>query len=75
MKNLRFKKRRRISVPVSAVVVAAMLPVVCFFVPVYAAVVSNGGSLGTGLHEMFAYVACNAFWWKWIAEKIFPYAQ
>lgn len=45
------------------------LAAVIFMVPVFFAVIRNGHSVSDDLYNLFVYVSCVAFWWKWIAEK------
>jgi hypothetical protein len=42
---------------------------ILFMIPVCLSVVRNGHSVSDDLYHIFVYGTCNAFWWKWVAEK------
>jgi hypothetical protein len=69
MKTIWFKRAGWIYVPVHPAGLVITLAAIIFLVPVWFAVNSNGQSISNALYEMFIYVSCTGFWWKWVAEK------
>ncbi len=69
MKQIWFKKAGWLYLPIHAIGILITLGAIGFMVPVSIAVIRNGHSVSHDLFEIFVYVTCTAFWWKWVAEK------
>ena len=69
MKQVWFKKKGWVYVPVNAAGLLITGSAVLFMVPVIIAAVRTSHSGTDALYEIFIYATCTAFWWKWVAEK------
>jgi len=69
MKQVWFKKTGWVYLPVSVMGVIVTLLAIAFMVPVVIAADRSAHSVTDELYEIFVYVTCTAFWWKWVAEK------
>lgn len=69
MKQVWFKKRGWLYLPVTAMGVLVTLLAIAFMVPVVIATNRNAHSGTDQLYQIFVYATCTAFWWKWVAEK------
>lgn len=69
MKQNWFKKSGWMYLPIHPFGISITFLAILFLVPVYMAIVRNGHSISDDLYEMFVYITCTAFWWKWVAEK------
>ncbi len=69
MKQNWFKKSGWMYLPVNAMGILITFMPILFLVPVYMAIVRNGHSVSDDLYEIFVYITCTAFWWKWAAKK------
>ena len=55
--------------PVHPAGYAVTFMAIIFMIPVAMAVFRTGHSVTDDLYQLFVYVTCTGFWWKWIAEK------
>jgi len=45
------------------------LSAILFMVPIFIAIDRNAHSVTDELYQIFIYLSCTMFWWKWIADK------
>ncbi|WP_462253934.1 hypothetical protein [Ferruginibacter sp.] len=69
MKQLWFKRRGWVYIPVHPLGFAVTILAIIFMVPVVLAVDRNTHSITDELYQIFIYATCTAFWWKWVADK------
>ena len=69
MKTIWFKRAGWTYVPVHPAGLILTLAAIIFLVITWVSINSNGQTIMEALFEMFIYVTCTAFWWKWVAEK------
>jgi hypothetical protein len=56
-------------IPIHILGYMVTLLAIIFLIPVAAAIFRNGHSVSDDLYELFIYISCVAFWWKWVADK------
>ena len=64
-----FKKSGWVYIPSHFMGVVVTLLAIVFLVPIVIAIDRGSHSVSDELYQLFVYVTCTAFWWKWIAEK------
>ena len=64
-----FKKNGWMYYPVHIAGYLVTIMAIVFMVSVCMATFHNGHSISDDLYQLFVYVTCTAFWWKWIADK------
>ena len=69
MKTIWFKRAGWTYVPVHPAGLAITLAAIICLVPLWVAVNKNNSAISDALIEMFIYVSCVGFWWKWVADK------
>jgi uncharacterized membrane protein len=69
MKTQWFKKVGWVYIPFHAMGFLTTILAVLFLIPVFISVDRNAHSVSDELYQLFVFVTCTAFWWKWIAEK------
>ena len=69
MKQIWFKKLGWVYLPSHPMGVVVTFMAIIFLIPVYIAIVRNSHSVSDDLYQMFVYITCTAFWWKWVAER------
>lgn len=69
MKQIWFKRIGWFYLPVHILGLLVTLVAFVLMVAACIAVFRNGHSVADGLYEIFIYGTCNAFWWKWVADK------
>ena len=69
MKEKWFKRTGWFYIPVSIMGFVVTFLAIAFIVPVIMASNRTSHSISDELYQIFVYVTCTAFWWKWVAEK------
>jgi hypothetical protein len=69
MKQLWFKRKGWVYIPVHPLGFAVTILAIIFMVPIVIAVDKNTHSITDELYQIFIYPTCTAFWWKWVADK------
>ena len=69
MKEKWFKRTGWFYIPVSIMGFVVTFLAIAFIVPVIMASSRTSHSISDELYQIFVYVTCTAFWWKWVAEK------
>ena len=69
MKEIWFKKWGWFYLPVNIMGYIICLLAIIFMVPIVIAADRNAHSVTDELYNIFVFVTCTAFWWKWVAEK------
>jgi hypothetical protein len=69
MKQLWFKRKGWVYIPVHPLGFAVTILAIIFMVPIVIAVDKNTHSITDELYQIFIYATCTAFWWKWVADK------
>ncbi len=69
MKTNWFRQIGLFYIPVHAFGYLVTLLAILFMVPVSMAIFRNGHSISDDFYQLFIYLTCTAFWWKWIADK------
>ena len=64
-----FKQYQWIYIPIHPMGVLITIASILFLVPVFIAIIRNGHSVSDDLYQLFVYISCTAFWWKWVADK------
>ena len=69
MKEKWFKRTGWFYIPVSIMGFVVTFLAIAFIVPVIMASNRTSHSISDELYQIFVYVTCTAFWWKWVAGK------
>ena len=69
MKEKWFKRTGWFYIPVSIMGFVVTFLAIAFIVPIIMASNRTSHSISDELYQIFVYVTCTAFWWKWVAEK------
>ncbi len=69
MKQLWFKRKGWIYIPVHPFGFMVTILAIIFIAPIVIAVDKNANSITDELYQIFIYATCTAFWWKWVADK------
>jgi hypothetical protein len=69
MKTIWFRQVGLFYIPIHFYGYLLTMLAIIFMVPVATAVFRNGTSVSDDIYQLFIYLTCTAFWWKWIADK------